>query len=135
MTMAVVTWNRCTIPPCICRMLARNDGRDGRLMTDAELGKKTGWGKKHLRAVYRRATWDDVTVGNMDLFLWACGLHPSKQRRYTWLLKRALKNGMEGIRKMRHLRADTAWQVNQVQTLLRMVERVLDNEQRTESKT
>ena len=130
MTPAIPTWNRCTIPPCICRMLAKGEGRDGHLMTDAELGKKMSCGRKHLRAIYQSAAWSNVTVGDMDLFLWACGLHPAKQRRYTWLLRRAWKNGMDGIRNMRHLRADVAWRGNQVKILLRMVERVLENEQR-----
>jgi len=125
-------WCHAKIAPCICRILAKAKGRDqrDRVMTDAELMKRTGWGKKHLRAVYQQGTWKNITNGDTDLFLWACGLHPSKQRRYLWLLKRALRNGMEGILKMRHLRADVAWQRNQVRTLLRMIGRVLEDEQR-----
>lgn len=123
-----------TIPPCICRLLAKHDGREGRLLTDTDIRKRTGWRKEYLRSVYNSATWKAITVGDMDLFLWACGLHPSKQRRYKWVLQRAWRNGMDGIRKMRHLRADVAWRCNQVKTLLRMVERVLENEQREQRK-
>lgn len=133
--MNIPSWSQARIPPCVCRLLAKSTDDSGqeRLMTDGELMKKTGWGKKHLRAVYQSATWKNVTVGDTDLFLWACGLHPAKQRRYMWLLQRAWRNGMDGIRNMRHLRTDVAWRGNQVQTLLRMVERVLDNEQRAGS--
>ena len=130
----IPTWSQARIPPCACRLLARNEGRDGRLMTDAELMEKTSWGKKHLRSVYQSASWEHITVGDMDLFLWACGLHPSKQRRYRWLLERASRNGMDSLRKVRHLRADVLWRANQVKVLLRMAERVL-NEQRTDQRT
>lgn len=129
LTMAVPTWSRARIPPCACRILAKNPGRDGRLMTDAELMAKTGWGKKHLRTVYQSAAWEKITVGDMDLFLWACGLHPSKQRRYRWTLERAWRNGTDSLLTLRHLRTDVAWRANQVKTLLRMAERVM-NEQR-----
>lgn len=95
-------------------------------MTDRELMEKTGWGKKHLRSVYNRASWDDVTNRDTDLFLWACGIHPSEQRRHVYLLKRACKGGR--IRRLRHLGAAVAWRENQVQTLLRMCERVQLNE-------
>ena len=130
--MPIPTWSHAKIAPCICRILAKCKGKGerDRVMTDAELMRRTGWGKKHLRAVYQRASWEGVTNGDTDLFLWACDLHPSKQRRYLWLLKRAWRNGMEGILKMRHLRATVAWQRNQVDTLLRMIERVLEDEQR-----
>ena len=91
-------------------------------MTDAELMQKTGWGKKRLRSVYRRKAWHDVTHRETDLFLWACGMHPSKQRRYVFALNRVLKSGR--IRKLRHLRmTGVAWQENQIRTLLRMCER------------
>lgn len=101
-------------------------------MTDAEIRNKTGWQKNYLRAVYNSASWDRIRVRDMDLFLWACGLHPSKQRRYRWVLQRAWRNGMEGIRKMKHLRIDAAWRSRQIDVLLRMVERVL-NESGNES--
>jgi len=126
MQMGIPTWNQCRIPPCVCRILAKNPGKDGLVMTDVELRQKTGWGEKRLLSVYQSASWADITVGDMDLFLWACGLHPSKQRRYTWLLRRAWKNGMDGIRKMRHLRTELNWRKYRVKTLLVMVERVLD---------
>lgn len=126
----IPTWNKCLIAPCICRLLAKSPGREGLVMTDPELMKKTGWRREYLRSVYYRATWDKVAVGDMDLFLWACGLHPSKQRRYKWLLQRAWSNGMEGIRSMKHLRGDQPWRIFQVNSLLRMVERVLEDEQR-----
>ena len=129
--MIVPSWSRAGIPPCICRILAKKREPDGseRMLTDEELMKATGWGERHLRTVYRSATWQNIKVGDMDLFLQACGLHPSKQRRYKWLLQWAWRNGMDGIRNMKHLRTNVASRVNQRETLLRMVERVLENEQ------
>lgn len=125
---AIPTWIKVKMPPCICRIMAKSPGKDGRVLTDTNLMQKTGWGNKRLRSVYRNATWEQIEGGDMDLFLWACGLHPSQQRRYMWVLQRAWKNGMDGIRRMRHLRADTAWQKQQVNGLLQMVERVLDEQ-------
>lgn len=123
----IPTWNSCRIPPCVCRLLAKSKGADGqeRLMTDAELRQRTGWTRYYLSAVYHSATWDKVEVADMDLFLWACGLHPSKQRRYIWLLKRAWSKGMDGIRNMRHLKVDVSWRIVQIDILLQMVEKVL----------
>lgn len=101
-------------------------------MTNQELMERTGWGKKKLRSVYLRATWHDVSNRDTDLFLWACGLNPSQQKRYVFALQRALKSG--GIRRLRHLRqVEVLWRENQVQTLLRMCERVLENEQQLAS--
>lgn len=130
--MTIPSWNKAKIPPCWCRVLAKCTGKDGkpRLMTNAELASRTGWEKQYLESIYQRATWTKVKVGDMELFLWACGLHPAKQRRYVEQLRRICKKGMDGIRNLRHLRGRAIWQVRQRETLLRMVERVLENEQR-----
>lgn len=95
-------------------------------MTDGELMQRTGWGKKKLRSIYNRWNWWDVTNRDTDLFLWACGISPSKQRRYVYQLKRTEKGGR--IRRMRHLAKGVSWREQQVKTLLRMCERVLKNE-------
>lgn len=97
-------------------------------MTAVELRERTGWSNGRLRSVMYSTNWKDITDGDKDLFLWACGLHPSKQRRYLWVLKRAWKNGIDGILNMRHLRTDAYWQASRVNALLRMVERALENE-------
>jgi hypothetical protein len=123
--MNVPTWNRCTISPCLCRILGKTwDESLGRTRpwTDNELMEKTGWGRRHLRAVYRAATWQDVTSGDIDLFLWACGIKPSKQRRSVWMLERIRRAGE--FRQLRHLRPATGWLENQIRALLKMVEKV-----------
>lgn len=119
------TWNTCKIAPCICRLLAKTGDL---LATDPELMKRTGWSRARLVGVYKRARWDGVTVGDMDRFLWACGLTPDKQRRYLWLLKRAMES-KDGIKSMRHLRTcNQAWRASTVEALVKMVEKVLENE-------
>jgi hypothetical protein len=126
----IPTWNKCTISPALCRILARiKDPATGevRLMTDRELMDKTGWGKKHLRGVYQAGTWESVTCGDMDRFLWACGIHPAKQRRQVWLLERILRQGGD-FRRLRHLRPCKGWRENQIVTLLRMLGRVANAE-------
>lgn len=128
--MDIPTWNRCKIPPCICRLLARVDDR---LMTDPELMAKTGWGKARLRAIYHRHSWDGVTHEETDLFLWACNIEPSKQRRYLWLLKRALSKGMKGLLGMRHLKCNTGWQGNQLRLHLNRTEKLLRQHGREQS--
>ena len=120
------TWH---IAPCVCRLLAKTkDLRTGewRLMTDAELMKLTGWGQKHLRWVYSKSSWNQITNWDTDLFLVACGLNVKAQRRYKYRLVRALKRG--GIQTMRHLQGRIAWRVNQNKMLLRMCERSLAGE-------
>lgn len=130
--MNIPSWNKAKIPPCWCRVLAKCIGKDGRprLMTNAELARKTGWHRSYLASIYRRATWDAVAVGDMDKFLWACGLHPAKQRRYVWQLRRICEKGMDGIRNLSHLRGHAYWQIRQVETLLQMVRKVIEDEQR-----
>lgn len=121
------TWNRCTIPPCLCRILGKiYDGQAGRTrpLTDQELMERTGWGKCHLRTVYTRLSWAGVTVQDLDVFLWACGLHPSKQRRAVWMVERVRRLG--DFRKLRHLRPSTGWIEHQIVSLLDMVRRVCD---------
>lgn len=123
--MKVPTWNRCNIPPCIARALGKTwDERLGRTrpFTDKELMSKTGWGKKRLRAVYRAATWQEVTSGDIDLFLWAVGISPSTQRRSVWMIERIRRAG--DFRKLRHLRPGPDWLENLIKSLLKMIESV-----------
>lgn len=125
MSESIPTWVTCKIPPCICRVLARTGDL---LATDAELMKRTGWTKVKLAGVYQLPSWEKVTVGDMDRFLWACGLSPDKQRRYLWLLKRAWKS-KDGIKHMRHLRTcNLAWRASLVEAMVKMMEKVLENE-------
>lgn len=93
-------------------------------MTDDELMVATGWGEKHLRWVYNKASWAKVTNEDTDLFIHACGLNVREQRRYRYRLARAIKRG--GIETMRHLQGRIAWRVNQNKTLIRMCTRVLN---------
>lgn len=121
----IPTWNTCTICPALCRILARiKDPTTGeiRLMTDRELMERTGWGLKHLRGVYQATTWDNVTVGDLNNFVSACGIRPATQRRFVWLLRRVEKSG--DFRRLRHLRKCQGWRENQIVTALRMLERV-----------
>ena len=127
----IPTWSNARIAPCICRILARIKGSNGqaRLMTDDELIAKTGWGRKRLRSVYRRSTFNGVTNADTDVFHWACGLRPSNQRREVWKLHRAWNNGgIDGVLRMRHLRTALPWQVSQIKRMTIMMERVLKNE-------
>ena len=118
MSESIPTWNTCKMPPCICRLLAKTNDL---LATDAELMKRTGWSRSQLVRVYQRGAWKDVTLGEMDHFLWACGLTPGKQRRYLWLLKRAWQS-KDGIKNMRHLRTNgVAWRASLVDALVKMV--------------
>jgi hypothetical protein len=110
------------LPPCICRLLSQ---RDGELMTDRNLLQITGWSRAKLHRVAESKSWRAVTIGDADLFLIACGLHWSAQRRKLWLLRRALFDGANGLRGMRHLRTPTAQRAARVTTLLKRTEEVL----------
>lgn len=116
------TWATCKIPPCLARLLAKENDL---LMSDGQLMAKLGWTRGRLKKIYRAATWENVSVGDMDCFLGACNLEPAKQRRYLWLYKRAL-NSPDGLKNMRHLRtAGQSWRASMVESLLHMVEKVL----------
>lgn len=109
------------LPPCICRLLAK---KSGRLMTDDELVAATGWGKTRLRTLYNSTSWENITVGDADKFLTACGLTWSSQRRQRWLLQLAGND----ISRMRHLRATTGWQASMVQRHQARIARLLSTE-------
>lgn len=111
------------LPPMFARLLAKNRGR---LMTDTELAKRTGWGMRHLKRVYQAATWRDITAQEVDTFLSACGLSWSSQRRQRWLLQLAFeRKGIEGIFSMYHLRPKNWWQAHQLNTHRRRLTKLL----------
>lgn len=87
------------LPPAVVRILAKHNGR---LMTDAQLMAKTGWGLRRVRTVAGKGSWASVTVKDADTFLRACGLSWSAQRKQRWLLQLAI-NGT-GLHSMRHIR-------------------------------
>ena len=110
------------LPPVISRLFAKHNGR---LMSDVELCRRTGWGKKRLRRVYRASSWGHVTVEEVDVFLTACGLSWSSQKKQRWLIKLALDrtNGKE--LDMRHLRARTFWEDGMIKAMNKHVKRLL----------
>lgn len=85
-------------------------GADGRLMSNLELCRRTGWSRHRVRRLSDATSFRDCTVGEVDTFLKACGLRWSTQRRLIYLIGRAVKNG--GIQSMRHLRYEpgVSWQ-------------------------
>lgn len=108
--------------PCLVRIMAKHNRR---LMTDPELMRRTGWGRRKLRAVYQSASWEHVRVGDVDKFLSACGMSWSTQRRQRWLIQLAINNG--GIKTMKHLKCDTGWRGNQLKLHLDRIEKLLGN--------
>lgn len=113
------------LPPCIVRILAKHNGK---LITDPELMRRTGWGKRYLRSVYNSASWDGIKVGDVDKFLAACGMSWSTQRRQRWLIQLGYhKTGsvIDGIKSMQHLQNDVGWRGNQLRLHLNRIERLL----------
>jgi hypothetical protein len=102
--------------------------RDGELMTDAQLLRQTRWSKEKLRRIAESRTWDGISVKDVDVFLVACGLTWSTQRRQLWLLKIATEKGLEGIRRMHHLRKPVAQKAGRVLRLLKRTEEILKNQ-------
>lgn len=109
------------LPPCLCRLLAKHDGK---LMTDVQLMRTTGWSKKKLERISRSRSWSKISVEDADWFLLACSLSWSAQRKKLWMLKLASEKGLDGIRRMRHLRSTRK---SVVTMLLRRTERILMN--------
>ena len=108
------------LPPCICRLLASNNGE---LATDAEMRLITGWGKTKFENISRAKTWAGISVCDVDAFLLACGISWSAQRKLRWKLLQAVKSG--GIQRMRHLRRPIAQRASRVATLLKRTEELL----------
>lgn len=109
------------LPPIVVRIfLARHKGK---LMTDLELRRRTGWGKKKLLRVYRAATWKDATVDEVDTFLSACGLRWSSQRRQRFLLQLAFERN--GLERMRHLKAVTFWEKQMISNLIKQYRKLM----------
>lgn len=70
------------MPPCLCRILAREDGR---ALSLAELSERTGIDKSYLSKLSRRDKWDGTKIDTIEAFADACGvdlLHPRRQIDY-----------------------------------------------------
>jgi len=101
----------------------------GRLMSNAEIMRITGWGKSRLKRVASATSFRDLTVGEVDAFLAACGLRWSSQRRLLWLMQRAWRNG--GLQTMRHLRFKTGWQASMVKRRQKRIQQLLSKQATT----
>lgn len=106
------------LPPCLCRIFAK---KNGRLMTDPELMEATGWTIKHLRKVYQASSWAQVRVEDVDIFLAACGLRWSSQRRQL----NQLCYHQEHFGNMRHLKVDCGWRGFQLKHHQELIKKLL----------
>lgn len=111
------------IPPWLCRLMAKSS--DGRLMSNSELCKRTGWGKGRVRKLCESTSFRHCTVEEVDVFLTACGFHWSNQRRLIFLIGRAVKTS--GIQAMRHLRyaPGAGWQASMIKRHQQRIEKLL----------
>lgn len=107
------------LPPFIVRLLAKSNGR---LMTTLELVEKTGFCSGKIKKLSKQTSWARIAVGDVDLFLKACGLSWSTQRRQRWLLELAISKGR--LHKMRHFKASRNFEVSQVRSHLRRIEKL-----------
>ena len=110
------------LPPCICRLLAQSNGE---FLSDKELTRMLRWGENKLRRISKATSWTRITVEDADAFLAACGLRWSSQRRERWLLRVAVSKGLDGLRRMKHLRKPVAARAATVTMLLRRTEKLL----------
>lgn len=109
------------LPPFLARLLAKSNGR---LMTTPELVKKTGFCHEKLERISKQRTWAKITVRDVDLFLSACGLKWSTQRRQRWALALAIKKGR--LDKLRHFKTSTQFGPAQVRSHLLRVEKLFN---------
>jgi hypothetical protein len=84
------------LPPFVCRMWAR---RNGLLAPDVTMAKELGWSLRRWRRIARSTTFAKIEAYDIDMFLKACGLTWSSQRRARYYI-RTLGNN---IYRMRHL--------------------------------
>lgn len=109
------------LPPCIARLMAKD--ANGKLMSNEEIKRRTGWGRSKVRKICAATSFKNITVGEADAFLTACGLSWSAQRQLLWLMRRAWLNG--GLQTMNHLKMKTGWQASMVQRHQRRIEKLL----------
>jgi len=109
------------LPPCLCRLLAKHGGK---LMTQRELRQLTGFSNQKLERICKAASWSKINVHDADKFLLACGLVWSRQRKNIWTLKAASAKGLDGLRRMKHLRSANSTVVTM---LLKRTEKILRN--------
>jgi hypothetical protein len=107
------------LPPYVARLLAKETGR---LATVPELMAKTGWGRRKIEALQRAMTWKKVAVGDVDIFLKACGLTWSAQRRQLWLIQLAIQRG--GIDRMKHFRLTDGFSGSQIRSQFKRIEKM-----------
>lgn len=107
------------MPPFVARLMAKSNGR---LMTTLELMEKTGFSHVKLERIAKQKTWASIAVRDVDLFLTACGLSWSSQRRQRWLLELAIRKGR--LHKMRHFKTTNRIEAAQVKSHLRRIEKL-----------
>jgi hypothetical protein len=107
------------LPPFVARLLAKSNGR---LMTTLELMEKTGFCHEKIERISKQKSWANIAVRDVDLFLTACGLSWSTQRRQRWMLDLAIRKGR--LHKMRHFKTDNQYGGAQVRAHLRRIEQL-----------
>jgi len=111
------------LPPYVVRILAR---KNGILISDADILKMTGWRRRQLRRVSWATSWKDVTVGEVDAFLKACGMSWSQQRRQRYRLRQLVSTNLYS---MRHLRyrygTKQAWYAQCIKSHQKRFEKIL----------
>lgn len=111
------------VPPVFVRLMAKHNGR---LMSDRELSKKTGWSQTKITNITSRMSWAEICAKDIDTLHLACGQSWSAQRRMRWLIELAIRRGgIDGFRKMRHLKAKTYYGAGQVNKHLNRIEKLL----------
>ena len=118
------------LPPFVARLLAKENGR---LATVPELMKKTGWGRRKIEAIQLAITWKKVAVGDVDVFLRACGICWSDQRRHRSLIQLAIRRG--GIDRLKHFRItkDASYPLfypSQLRSQFKRIEKMFKEEKR-----
>jgi hypothetical protein len=76
------------IPPCICRLCGRKNGRG---LTSKELQRRTGKSALWVNFMSRQPSWEKITVRNMILFAEACDVDPWRPRQKLYYLRRAFR--------------------------------------------
>lgn len=83
--------------PPLCRLIAR---RKRRGMTDREIADLAGWSIQKVVHIATQGSWEGITVGDMAVFMTACGVRPDNLRTH----RRYLKRTMESACPLHHLR-------------------------------
>lgn len=81
------------LPPVVCFLLARKNGRPVRLI---DIRATTGIPRRRVNAIAKASSWGGFTVDEMDAFRAACGITRANERRHIEFMRKTSVRMQQG---------------------------------------